>query len=70
MKKLLFKIQKKGELNTAYSDFAAKQIRTIFPQAQRPQVFFTRQRPCLDAVKAKRKIFINHLYDVLNIVEK
>ena len=34
MKKLLFKIQKKGELNTAYSDFAAKQIRTIFPQAQ------------------------------------
>ena len=27
-------------------------------------------RPCLDAVKAKRKFFVNHLYGVLNVVKK
>ena len=26
--------------------------------------------PCLDAVKAKRKFFVNHLYGVLNVVKK
>ena len=29
-----------------------------------------RVRPCLDAVKAKRKIFVNRLYGVLNVVKK
>ena len=27
-------------------------------------------RPCLDAVNGKRKIFVNRLHDVLNVVEK
>ena len=30
----------------------------------------TKQRPCLDAVKVKHKIFINRLHGVLNVVEK
>ena len=56
--------------NFAFYILGSKQDLTLLEKWTKLILKIAGWRPCLDAVKAKHKIFVNRLHGVLNVVEK